>query len=100
MVHTQGPWTRSVEPDRYHWQISSSKKLVATSQAISGKFTIAQIKEREANANLIAAAPELLDALMGAIQTINELADQLGMACDNKRARQAIAKATGNHDGA
>lgn len=100
MDHTQGPWKRSVEPDRYYWQISSSKKLVATSQAISGNFTIAQIKEREANANLIAAAPELLDALISSLQTIDKLADQLGMACEHKRAWQVIAKATGKNDGA
>ena len=48
----------------------------------------------EANARLIAAAPELLEALTALLHKIDIPQQAMGLAADIYRARAAIAKAT------
>lgn len=83
--HTPGPWAVSLG--------------MRTIQVIAGSFRLAIgiDKEAEANARLIAAAPELLEALKGlcglAELRPGHLQDYKAAVAD---ARAAIAKATGS----
>lgn len=88
--HTPGPWgqrrlKRSIE---IFW-LSTGKKIASISlnEFISNDKT-------EANARLIAAAPELLDALMALIPEGWTADDTMDHMPGIKQARAAIAKAT------
>lgn len=91
--HTPGPW-RANQP-RYilglktqgQWYIHAKDCTVACS--LDG--------DREANARLIAAAPELLAALVELLAQVDEQANAMGWPDNTPReqARAAIAKATG-----
>ena len=73
MKHTKGPWERGNEFDIYN----NSKRLVAT----------LSLNETNANAKLIASAPDLLDLL-------KDILEWDGMLPHSKiRIEQAIAKA-------
>jgi hypothetical protein len=84
MTHTPGPWeTQRVEEDRL--------VLWGREDAL-GTFKIADIYEtanNEANARLIAAAPELLEALEMLVGPEGDLYDQYA----HDKARAAIKKA-------
>lgn len=81
--HTPGPW--SVEPyDKYQ------KDIIIIEPRCSVDNDDVDHEEAEANARLIAAAPDLLEAL----QAVVAIADRKTVEFD--RARTAIAKATGN----
>ena len=86
--HTPAPWI-ALEGD-YGWQIHSDKSR-----------WIANIKcescpaHEEANANLIAAAPELLEALEMALELEDFECHGYAGETVAKKARQAIAKARG-----
>lgn len=94
MKHDPGPWTASFS---FHgmkpgigdvWQIDCEDHAVCTTRFCYAPNT-------EANARLIAAAPELLHALMSAVAAL-EMADQTVDARGAQLiARAAIAKATG-----
>lgn len=89
MKHTPGPWVLDSEPIKYHWQIYTEKwKRIASSPTGGGKNTQCQINEFSANARLISAAPDLLEALQYAITQVPELATVPGISA-------AISKATG-----
>ena len=83
--HTPGPWM-------YHKQLNGSLTFFGENgnRAI---LSAARLINQEANARLIAAAPELLDALKGMLEVFG---DEFGMGnssvCDDARA--AITKAT------
>jgi hypothetical protein len=89
--HSPGPWairTQPVEGTRVevtdaegHW--------VADARAWNGRGP--KIATQEANAHLIAAAPELLEAL----REIDRLASKVGRDAITKLARAAIAKTQG-----
>lgn len=87
--HTPGPW-------RYGRTLNNGLSVFSKVEVGSPDHIVAVAEENTANARLIAAAPELLEAL-----------DALGEACHNewgprfresavgKKALAAIAKATG-----
>lgn len=83
--HTPGPWV-------YHKQLNGSLTFFGENgnRAI---LSAARLINQEANARLIAASPELLDALKGMLEVFG---DEFGMGnssvCDDARA--AITKAT------
>ena len=83
--HTPGPWM-------YHKQLNGSLTFFGENgnRAI---LSAARLINQEANARLIATAPELLDALKGMLEVFG---DEFGMGnssvCDDARA--AITKAT------
>ena len=87
--HTPGPWTvtrvskSTILKDLY---VSASPERVAR---VVLPATANSIDEYEANARLIAAAPDLLEALKGFMDG----AEAMGWNTD--KARAAIAKATG-----
>jgi hypothetical protein len=97
-VHTPGPWSHEwqfivapdptgVHPDIYIAEIAESDE--------DGR--VASTEQQEANARLIAAAPELLDALAYFYNTIRDYPSSVRYPfTDAKdRARAALAKAKG-----
>lgn len=100
--HTPGPWKRSDKADGNWWHIGAGNQAIATAPAASKKRNEPYASMFEANANLIAAAPELLVALeqiksfaeLAMIQANNAGADwEIGSALSS--ATKAIAKAKG-----
>jgi hypothetical protein len=63
MSHTPGPWRWDHESNVGNLIVDPERNAVATFQARSHLKWAEQQAEREANARLIAAAPELLEAL-------------------------------------
>jgi len=87
--HTPGPWTVI--------ENSSGKHLVCADHPQAAHFDIALTSgpDSVANARLIAAAPELLEACQRYIAEREEI----GLSCDSaavRGIRAAIAKATGS----
>lgn len=99
MTHTPGPW-RLDNNIAYGWKtnpfsITVRKRGVhsTTVANIPAKQTISR-DEAEANARLIAAAPELLEALKDMLDGHEDACTGYGEGAADK-ARVAIAKATG-----
>lgn len=107
--HTPGPWTIDVwdyshaNPPRKELNVQSATLLLATVAWDEGKenpFTV-QNETAQANARLIAAAPDLLEALQeiaerGLVEGYNSAdALRLRLVATQSIARAAIAKATG-----
>lgn len=92
-THTPGPWKRSEKADGNWWHIVAGNQAIATVHAASKKRNEPYASMFEENANLIAAAPELLAALEGLLSD-----SCVVMNCGNgvlHAARIAIAKAKG-----
>jgi hypothetical protein len=91
MKHTPGPWGYFCHHTEGSWHIGANPTTYA-----KGDPTIAnlgQIGDQEANARLIAAAPEMLEALRG---LLSETEDGIATCPLTRiRARAAIAKAEG-----
>lgn len=85
--HTPGPWTCSLHselPERTHEVVTAGESVAD----VTG----------EANARLIAAAPDLLAALDACAEMLGDSYNELGYACAPRcyrDAREAIAKARG-----
>jgi hypothetical protein len=99
MSYTKGPWFKSDRLNGPWWHIYAehtigSKKTKGGYQAVaavhgeSKKGALAYAEMFEANARLIAAAPDLLEALDGILF-------ELGECRMTEKARAAIEKATG-----
>lgn len=111
--HTQGPWTLlPEEADKDYLRIRGTRLggryKVANVHHIRYEGAHAVVRERDdaetlANARLIAAAPELLEALEGLDEAYCRAGTPLTKAERNEdrmrliAARSAIAKATGEH---
>lgn len=103
--HTPGPWGFQKDEDCMGRQLDDLVKWVITAE--DGDLWIStgptwdpeHSEESEANARLIAAAPELLEALMNASGVLQSYSTQSKTAeiCE-KMARAAIAKATGGSE--
>lgn len=81
--HTPGPWSRVIAPT----QIVAGPKIIAN---INHKL----VPEADANARLIAAAPEMLAALR-LILASGPLANGMRDDAAMEQAREAVAKALG-----
>lgn len=89
MTHTQGPWSYIGNGD----VVAKSEKYCGGEKDIASVFLTVN-DEDEANARLIAAAPELLEALKVLADYVDECTgDNECRPLENARA--AIAKATG-----
>lgn len=94
--HTPGPWVYIGNGDI----VARSEKYCGGEKDIASVF-LTRNDEDEANARLIAAAPDLLEALQFITQDVcerfdmNDPSTNLGMRMAVKEARAAIAKATG-----
>lgn len=83
--HTPGPWSYAIPGDSF---VASSNGLICRRPAVSGGGGAPN--NWEANARLIAAAPDLLDALQVMLDAAHH---DITQECDIARA--AIAKAIG-----
>lgn len=90
-THTQGPWTVRKEGDSGWIDIVQAD----TGERWPLPFAACKHFDQEANARLIAAAPDLLEALQFVLSAHGE---QLDLAF--QQAHVAIAKATGQKGGA
>lgn len=84
--HTPGPWGVSADGI---WAVSPLNAHVRLATVTS--FSPMNGIDSRANAHLIAAAPELLEALQFAISFFDQLTPD-----DTERMRLAVAKATGS----
>lgn len=100
--HTPGPWKIEPEIYKFYFQITSgSDRKVASCHAGSSKHTDKQSDELCANAQLISAAPDLLEALqLCSAELFAKRGDKVGSMKHVNRAREAIRKATGENLGA
>lgn len=86
-THTPGPWTPNG-----NYILSSCKNFHV---ALMTRSDADMADEWKANKNLIAAAPELLDALEGMLKATGNQAIYNFMSRQRNAAMQAVAKATG-----
>jgi len=86
MKHTPGPW--NYDRSGYSLYVNSGRELV-TALSMDGK----RLETSEANARLIAAAPDMLDALMDFVSYFGHDNDN-GLDEMLTNARAAINKAT------
>ena len=85
--HTPGPWTHHPE-DNIILDASGRRLIEWQARSVS-----VSVEERDANARLIAAAPELLEALEVVLHLCTVIGAPDGPALD--MARDALAKARG-----
>lgn len=93
-THTQGPWFTHYEGAVLH-VIPCTHPTACTVQICTANGTAYRAKsETEANFRLIAAAPELLDALIEMLDASNKPANERWLSNVRSHAIAAIAKAT------
>lgn len=69
-THTEGEWTLGLYPNKnYPHRVVMTTNGVAISEVIEKP----DLKEMEANAKLIAAAPDLLDSVMKLMDELNDV---------------------------
>lgn len=91
--HTPGPWRRTLDWTSRYKTIFADRNTQIAHLVVNG--SVQTNSEIEGNANLIAAAPDLLQACKDAL-LLAELYDIEGAAID--AARAAIAKAEGREE--
>jgi len=98
--HTPGPWeTKPEECDKPYIRIRGTRlgsryKVANAITPVYDGVGAREAEETRANARLIAAAPELLEALRGLMKLDEDLCSEGAIEALDK-ARAAIAKATG-----
>jgi len=99
MSHTPGPWhvcdgNRHIISDSHHMKVAEAAQIVSGNLATMKTEYVPGHKMQDANANLIAAAPEMLECLQATI-------DYLGFFATKEanelwgRVAMVIRKATG-----
>lgn len=86
--HTSGPWHVAESPNHHSPFITNATGKGTIANSVHGTTSA----EQEANARLIAAAPELLEACETALENLAPLYSSEHLVM--KRLRAAIAKAT------
>ena len=99
-THTPGPWTVGCPNGKRHYVMCGGHTVIAelpNTQAESSAYVIEQFHRREANARLIATAPDLLCMLQRVMDEI--CMTEAGMAhvapLTLEQGRAALAKARG-----
>ena len=98
MKHTPGPWSVSVEDSAGRlFVIAHDKGVVArVTRRVTVRRKNPDLSERDSNARLIAAAPEILEALEDAMAWFTKLEDWSGVGDpDIEKYQAAIEKAEG-----
>ena len=97
--HTPGPWKiqKFEKPETVRFKVLAKKgrrwaSVLTGNKKSTGDLLMSE-PQAEANARLIAASPDLLEALQA---VLNNCLDSQGLADAHKQARAAIAKATGD----
>ena len=98
--HTPGPWILDEESiDLLDFELETHRIWINADGMHIGYVDGPRTEERKANARLIAAAPDLLEALKEIVKSLADQDDE-GMiehVDPMIKARAAIAKATGNN---
>lgn len=92
-AHTPGPW-RLIKGGiikRDNSPISDDGEILGSASGLDNSGFFAPVAEAEANGRLMAAAPDLLDALQFAIRFFDQITP-----ADAERLRLVVAKATGS----
>ena len=104
MTHTKGKW-RVVRDSQKHPGVRNDSGFICFTPGVF-KYTdqeeryIEELQERKANAHLIAAAPDLLEACKSILSVINKDKDGSYFICEEAQGeienlQQAISKAEG-----
>lgn len=100
-THTKGPW-QAMPRFQDHIEVRHSCPREGAASRVVARVTVRSTWENEqtANARLVAAAPDLLDALQAAFEYLDMIPESAAGGCDEavriaRKARAAIAKATG-----
>lgn len=97
--HTPGPWKlewRKTDGNRYNWHACIGENTNPVQCTIRGHYDNPELQSRqEANAHLIVAAPELLEALESAMGMIKGHQESKEKVARYEFARAAVAKAKG-----
>ena len=101
--HTERPWTvRPVNEEIGEYEIVGPNHSDETGESEYIAVVCGGLPGSAANARLIAAAPELLEALEELLTAVDKACGtaipQGSFAAARQAARNAIAKATGKHD--
>jgi hypothetical protein len=91
MTYTKGPWVVTPHPES-HVDVFGVGELMDDKEVRFALSHTICYMNAEANARLISAAPELLEALES---VLGNCLDPNGLAAAHVKARAAIAKATG-----
>ena len=91
--YTPGPWTASEGSPSDVWHVDMPDRQFSITVARGDEDWDMSVEEVQANARLIAAAPDLLDALQGMITAFD--ADLHDLMIAKLVAMAAITKATG-----
>ena len=81
MQHTPGPWQCSARPSGPWWHIGAGNQSVCTVHACSKKHTPVYAAMFKANADLIAAAPDLLNALRSLLRHAERMQEVMDEEC-------------------
>jgi hypothetical protein len=95
MTHTPGPWSVARTGDLRLAVYGKSNKHPISVFAVGDTDDTEELPNAEANARLIAAAPELLEALCEARDFIENIGDPTFETELQRKVRAAIAKAEG-----
>jgi hypothetical protein len=96
-LHTPGPWTHT--PSREHSNPNTTRRDIVAESQFGPAFIAGDVSQSDAN--LIASAPDLLDALQVCIDSFEEMIgiSDFGSPAESdfplKQAREAIRKAKG-----
>ena len=92
--HTPGPWDWDAQGQNGHNGLFNIYILDSTKRKIGTLY--GRGDEREANGRLIAAAPEMLEALELLVEEAREDSQNASLMDAFQKARAAIARATGD----
>jgi hypothetical protein len=90
-AHTPGPWSVS-------WDCNGLAHVGMGPNCTVSRVMAPPAGDQEANARLIAAAPELLEALRHLLHNIEATGKRIDLGFAPRAAREAIAKATGANE--
>jgi hypothetical protein len=91
MAHTPGPWRFAQDGREPYWNVDMPMQDGSPGYG----FANAMVYTTEEDARLIAAAPDLLDALKRCVQWLSDLDNDICEKAELLNAMDAIAKAEG-----
>jgi len=91
--HTEGPWEYKEVPGALYSHVASEKYITAGIPNVH-KYWPERVEEQNANGHLIAAAPELLEALKGAHKELCDACCPKGWTGTGPRPHESLCRET------